>query len=233
VAVTLVDYALTSLDAARVHLGRDADWTQDEQDKVSRMINSYSSTIRKYCDRQFAPAEDATAKRFRYEGSGYISLAPWELRSLAGPGSITLYTDLPQSGWYVVPDQDAVTESYYRLEPRQQTLEATYLWLVLPEIGMYSPLTPEPLVTRRARGHEVTIVGNWGIGSVPPDVEMACLVSIKNDIDNPGGHASRTIAGLSFTEVVEPQQNAAMDGLALPRKARSLLHDYKRSVYTN
>lgn len=220
--------ALTTLEACRVHLKRPQTWNQDEQDRVQRLINAYSRQIRLYTGRQFVPAESAVTKKFRYEGSGMISLSPFELNG--APTTITLGTDLPTSSWQVLPAQDANTESQYRLEPRQGTLEGTYLWLSLPEIGMYSPLAPETLVSRRARGHEISILGNWGMGQLPADVELACMIAVSNGYLNPSAMQSVSVGGMSLSEVVE--SGGQSEGIALPRDARSLLAQYKRTAYS-
>src|SRR5437879_1514251 len=115
-------------------LSRAASTDPDESDRIQILINSYSSQIRRYAGRQFKPVEAGVAKKYRYEGSGLLSLSPWELNG--EPTAITLYTDYPETGWVVLDEQAAAVESQYRLEPRQRTLEGTYLWLSLPEIGM-------------------------------------------------------------------------------------------------
>jgi hypothetical protein len=217
--------ALTTVENARLLLSRSSSTSPPERDRLQLLINAYSRQIRLYTGRQFVPGEDGAAKKFRYEGSGNLSLSPWELRSVT---SVTLYTDLPQTGWHPLLEQAVDVESEFRLEPRQQTIDGTYLWMVLPLIGMYSPLVPEPLITRRDRGHQVTVVGDWGVGSVPGDVELACMIAVANAHRNPAAFQSMATGGIQFTEPIEAGDSA---GMALPKDARALLSAYKRTAY--
>jgi hypothetical protein len=220
--------ALTTVENAKPHLGRSNVSVPNDEDRIQQLINSYSRAIRLYTGRQFLPTEDAASKRYRYEGNGFLSLAPFELRSVT---SVTLYTDLPQSSWVVLAAQSATVESQFRLEPRNGTPEGTYVWMTLPEIGMFSPLVPEPIVTRRGRGSEVTIAGNWGAGAVPADVELACIIAVANGYRNPEGFATRSMGPLAFSENMEPVVLSDEAGQSLPRAARALLGPYRRLAY--
>jgi hypothetical protein len=221
--------ALTSVRKVRLLLARNASSDRDETDKLQYYINAYSTQIRLYTGRQFLPTETAATKKYRYEGSGYLSLAPYELS--AAPTSVTLYTDLPETGWDVLAAQDASTESQYRLEPRAGTPQGTYTWLALPLIGMFSPLVPEPLINRRDRGHEVTIVGNWGIGYVPEDVDLACAIAVANAYRNPAAFQSMAAAGMSYIEAPEPGGMGDDSGRSLPRDSRALLAPYRQHSF--
>lgn len=218
--------ALTTIENVKLLLSSSKQ-DPNMDDKLQLLINSYSRAIRLYTSRQFLPVETAISKKFRYEGNGYLNLPNTEVTAVT---SMTLYTDLPQTSWVVLAGQNATTEAQFRLEPRNGTLEGTYLWLTLPEIGMFSPLVPEPIVTRRARASEITVLGNWGAGVVPGDVEHACMMSVANAYRNPEGFAARSLAGFSFSEMAESQV-LAETGLSLPRDARALLAPYKRPSY--
>jgi hypothetical protein len=219
--------ALTTVEHAKAWLSQSSVNNVLNNDRLQLLINSYSSAIRSYTRRQFFP-ETAVTRKFRYEGSGYISLAPYELRAVT---TLTLYTDFPQSSWVVLNAQSATVESDYRLEPRNKTLEGTYLWLVLPELGQFSPLVPEPIVSRRPKASEVTLAGDWGCAAVPADVELACLIAVANGYRNPEGFATRSLGGLSFSENVEAAMTGDETGMALPRDARALLAPFRRKSF--
>lgn len=225
-AVAIATNALTTVATARNFLGR-AGSDPTETDKLQIYINAYSNAIMRYTGRQFLPTQSATARRYRYDGSSFLSLAPSEATAIS---AVTLYTDLTEASWLELAPQSATVESRYRAEPRNGTQEGTYLWLALPEIGQFNALMNEPVVTRRMLGHEVTITGDWGAGVVPADVELAALIAIANAFRNPEGFGSRSTAGLQFAEMAEPPTSDE-SGLSLPRGARSLLTPYRRTAY--
>src|SRR6266540_2274284 len=78
------------------------------------LINGYSQAIQRFAEREFLPMNPATpasdppvARKFQWNGSSFLSLAPWDLRSLGGAGfggagSITLYTNRPTASQRVL-----------------------------------------------------------------------------------------------------------------------------------
>jgi hypothetical protein len=221
--------ALTLVETARTFLNKSDDSTPELTLRLQILINSYSRAIRRFTGRQFKPVETGLARKYRYDGGGYLSLASSEATVVT---SVVLHTDLPSASWRTLAVQSATVESEYRLEPRQKTLESTYLWLTLPELGRFSPIgaNPDPNGLREARGFEVTVTGNWGAGVVPGDVEHACLISVANGYRNPESFASRGLGALQFTEGLEVTSDES--GASLPRDARSLLYPYRRGAYS-
>lgn len=173
--MALNDDALTTLDAARKYLGVDGETTAAEDDRIERIINGVSRSIRRRTGRQFVPKTPAldtdpeAAFDFNYDGTGYLSLAPRaDLRSLS---SITL-------------DGSALAATQYLLEPAAKTLENTYTWLdELPK-----------------RAGVIRITGRWGAGAVPGDVELACLIEVDRRWENPAGDEQRAAGGFSSTD---------------------------------
>ena len=175
--------------------------------RVPILVSAMSKAIGRYTQRQFIGLNDPTApggaidvgaevaRRYEYDGSGYLSLAPYEARSIS---AITL-------------DGDALTEratggaldsDEYLPRPLMQTPEGTYLSLALPESNC---------------GSIVEVTGLWGIVDVPADVELACLHAVSDGYRNPEGVPSRSIGdGLILGEDSD-------EGGSLPRAARALL----------
>jgi hypothetical protein len=223
-AVTPSEYALTDPASFLAYLGEPEDSDGANTDKAQRLINGYSKAVRRYTRRQFKPTEDSVEKVFQYIGNGFLSLAPYEARNIT---TVTLYTDLPTTGWQVLDNQDQFNESQWRANPRNRSEEGTYWSLVLPEIGPYHPYFDMPVTTlnRRNLWYEVTVLGDWGVATVPEDVELAVWIACANAWRNPEGYQHRMLGPLSATDYQEP---ADTEGLMLPRASRALLKEYKR-----
>lgn len=206
--------ALTTVAAVRRQLGRGSfAATTDETDEHEDNINAYSNAIAAYTSRRFAPPENAVAKTFRYDGSGYLNLAPFELR-----GAPTLV----EYGTEFEGTPVTITARDYRLEPRGgDHLTGTYLWLSLPRMGRgsfpHSSPTPFDL--------EVRITGDWGPSAVPADVELACRIAAANAYRNPDG---RGAGDEDFGEEDFGAERPGV-GLSLPQDARALLGPYVRT----
>lgn len=213
--------ALVTLDEARLWVHGSAD--DDSQDQLLELlIESYSSAIARYTGRELLPKTPAldtdpiVTRTFRYAGSGVLDFVRFELRPL-NLGSIVLYSDLPSGSQRTLSAGSSTEEAEYRLEPREQTPEGTYLRLILPELDVPA--------SRRAKGVEVSVSGRWGAGTVPADVKLACLIAVRNAARNPEGFASRSLGELTFSEGPAPPES-----LSLPRDARGLLAPHRRSA---
>lgn len=201
-ASTLDDTALTTLSRARMHVLRNV--TQTDQDELLAFyINASSQAIVNYINREPKPTDSAT-RTLNYDGEGVLSLDPWEIRTVDSVTVLAEGTTVPQT----------ITTSGFRLEPAQRTREGTYLSLRLPD--SYACYWD-------GWGHEVTIVGDWGMEAVPKDIEMACLVAVADAFRNPGSFTSYSTAG-GFT-AGEPLAGPAG---SLPIGARRLLYPYRR-----
>ena len=224
-SVDAASNALTTVAAALAYLGEPNDSTGKTTDRLQILINAYSTSIHRYTKRQIKPPEDDVEKIFRYNGDGYLTLAPFEARAIT---TVTLYTDMPTAGWMVLQNQDTTHEAQWRAEPRQKSPEGTYLRLSLPEIGQFHPIMQEiQIINRRGVGHEVTIHGDWGMAAVPGDVELACLIAVANGFRNPESFQARSLGPLSFAEDAGAADES---GASLPRDTRMLLRDLRRRV---
>src|SRR5437868_9683335 len=101
-------YALTTPAEFLAYLGEPPDSQGKQTDRAQRLINGYSKAINKYLRRRWKPVEAAVDKIFAYTGNGFLSLAPFEARTVH---TITLYTDMPTSGWLVLVNQSATQEA--------------------------------------------------------------------------------------------------------------------------
>jgi hypothetical protein len=234
VDVGLNTNALTTIDKARIWVKRQTG-SNAQDDILVGAINGVSTAIESYCLREFhpTPALDSgtpVTRRFLYGGKGWLSLAPYELRSLGGAGfggtgSIVLYSDLPSSAQDMLAAGTSSVEGEYRLGPRQKTRQGTYLWMTAPRYWGY-PVLNRSWLPSGSYGleSEVTISGYWGMTTIPADVEMACWIAIANVCRNPEGFATRNLGELTFSEPAEVTDQQE----ALPLSARLYLRAYKR-----
>jgi hypothetical protein len=211
-----------------------------------RIINGYSTAIHRYTEREFLPVTPAlnsdqpVARRFRYDGSGILSLTDpiSDLRSLGGTGyggigGITMFSDRPTAYQYQTVAGTTTVEGEYRLEPRSKTEEGTYLWLELPTIERSRPRTALISTSDDAQvfsapsrlNDEVTITGYWGIGYVPADVEQALLICCEVEWRKQAARARGQVPPIE-AETGLPSDDRA--GFWLPYEARSLLNQFMR-----
>ncbi len=226
----LTPTALTTLGETRRYVLRDAtDGSQDDQ--LADLINAYSAAVYAYTRREWLPQTNAAARKFAYTGGGFLSLEPYELRNLM---SITMYTDLPAADQRILVAGSSTVESEFRLQPVNRTDEGTYQWLTLPQgtrgiSSAWNNISPYGPVGRASpQEFEVTIMGDWGIGYVPDDVNLAVRIAVKDAYENPTGYASGIEGGLTFAE--EPDAAVGPEARArnLPIESRALLSPYKR-----
>ncbi len=224
--MALAAEALTTLAKAELYLDRTGGTGESEvedDDFLELLINSYSVACARYCSRQFTPERDGpnqgddlledVVKTFAYDGSGFLSLAPYEAREIT---AVKLYTDLATVDQVTLLEQSGTQESEYRKEPRQRTGLGTYLWLAVPTFDL--------AWASRGNRREVSVTGSWGAeaGRVPPDVELACLIAVANAYRNPADMAAAAVGGMDMTEFPEDTQQS------LPRASRALLTPYRR-----
>src|SRR5262245_50710509 len=205
--------ALTTILAAREYVLRDA--TDDSQDgKLKTLIDSYSVSIYRYTGRQWHPEGTSSTKRFSYDGSGFLSLEPYELRTV---GTVTMWADQPTADQQILDPGSSTERAEFYLGPAGGTTEGTYTFIDIPTV--YCP---------PRRGVTVSVSGTWGISSIPADVELACLVAVKAAYVNPEGFSARSLGELTFTEelTAAPSDTA---GNSLPQSSRNLLVPYRRA----
>jgi hypothetical protein len=218
---------LTSLEAAREYVLRDQD-DESQDSQLVRLVKGYSRAVQNYSRREWLPLVPAAARKLSYNGLGLLSLDPWDLRSVT---SIVMFTDLPTAQQRTLIAGSPTVEGEYRLQPAGLTAEGTYRWIELPPFTPYSNqqggfMVDGEWVYRPTSGtYEVTVSGAWGIGTVPDDVELACLIAVKNAYENPSSFAAGQQGGMSFAEVPEPSDSGWER--MLPAEARALLTPYR------
>lgn len=193
-------YALTTLPRAKAYLRRKPeDVSADE--RIEILVDAFSKAIIGYVRREFLAVE-TEERTFEHNGTGLVSLAPYDLRTIdAVTIEGTAYTaGSPASG------------RHYRPLPVGQTPEGTYWNLRVPD-------TVEDEAA-------IVVVGSWGIGHVPTDVELACLIAVDNGFHNPGAFGSRTFGDLAVVQ--ETEQYVPNEGQSLPPDSRALLSPYRR-----
>ena len=76
-------------------------------------------------------------------------------------------------------------------------------------------------------GAVLTIDGDWGMLEVPAAVRHACLITLDSYYQNTAGHASESLGGHRYSEVVSGSEVGG-----LPRASRDLLEHYRRVSVT-
>ena len=213
VAGPLAPNALTTLGETREYVLRDA--TDDSQDrKLIVLINAYSRAVEKYTRREWLPIMLDDTRSFQYDGSGFMSLEPSDLREIT---SVVLNSHYP-AGYQeiLIAGSDSALGNYWP-KPAGRTAEGTYWWMELPTY-------------RHSGSYEVEVTGDWGIGTVPADVELALWIAIDDSYKNPTGFAGGEVGGLGFTEIGEITNEPDNRARNLPIESRALLAPYRRAV---
>jgi len=205
--------ALTTLGETREYVLRDA--TDDSQDrKLITLINAYSRAVEKYTRREWLPITLAATRSFHYDGAGFMSMEPYDLRSAT---EVVANTQYPAGYQEILIAGTPTVVGNYWPKPAGATAEGTYWWLELPTY-------------RQTGSYEVSVTGDWGIGTVPSDVELALWIAIDDAYKNPTGFAGGEVGGLGFAEIAETSLEPDNRARNLPIESRSLLAPYRRST---
>lgn len=148
---------LTTLAAVRELLQKETsrDFAQDSL--LRRMITQASVMLPRELGREFVAIDDAT-RVFSYHGSGWINVAPYDLRAVTAisyDADGTTPVELTSTGWRL----------------RGQTGDDTYRDVRLVDY-----------VNDRATAADsqtVEITGDWGFAEVPDDVERGVEITVK------------------------------------------------------
>ena len=156
---------LTTKAEVKEHLGIAASNT-DHDDLLDDLVTAASDAIMRYAQREFVTTTaGSTARDFRYNGRGFLNLAPWDLRSVE---SVVIDVD------GVSPDSTTLDADDYRLMPVHKP-DGVYTHLQLRgfEISESSSHARyEPFRVVRVTS------STWGFASVPKPVERACIITV-------------------------------------------------------
>ena len=199
----LADNALCTVEESRAFMGH----TSAPVGVLELLIAGYSAAIARYTGREWCPTVENEARKFMYDGSGVLSLAPYEIRAID-----SVQRDTDDTSPTTIATKD------YRLQPRNKTEQGTYLWMALPCMG---PAYKQFQI-------EITVTGDWGVAAnyegVPADVRLACLTAVAHGYRNPEGFAGRDLGALGLTVEASPP------GESLPDATRRLLNPYRRPI---
>lgn len=194
---TLTAEALITVAQARLWITRTTTNTAFD-DLLPALINGASDAIAGYTQRQFFAEDSPASKAYRYEGDGFLDLAPYEATAIT---QVVIGTDLPASSQRTLTNHSADTEAEWRAEPRQKTRFGTYEWMVLPEFGPFTRYgSTDDLGVRQTRGYEVTVTGSWGMAEVPWTAKLACLITVSHWFRNPESFGSRDFGADTVAE---------------------------------
>jgi len=211
--------ALVSLAEAREYvLGNRLDNSQDY--KLARRVNAMSEAVYAYTNREWLPVGAATRKFFCTGRTNTVNFNEYDL--VGPPSSVTAFTDYPTTSQTVLVAPTTVVEGDYRLGPVGGMKPAgTFKWLTFSD--RWTAWWPVSW-----QGFEVTIIGTWGIGTVPEDVKEAVLIAVDESWVNPARGSSRVVGPFSMTEDVDVFETTGdAPWRALPGASRALLADYR------
>ena len=222
---TLSANALVSVADAQAWLRRSHATGQSETDDITLLtqaINGVSSAIINLTEREpFDPtgANTDLARTFEYDGSGYLNLAPYDLRSIT---SITL------AGQTLTATTGAGDGDYVPM-PRNRNRWGTYDYLI---IRGYFKLGPSHFLSSPIlRTRDIVITGKWGISytggpSVPDEMVAACLIAVDDRYRNPEQADQR---GAGEFQIVEAPRTPGSGGL--PQGAIDELEPLRRVTF--
>lgn len=174
----------------------------DQDAVISSLITRASTAILKDCQREFAPATASEARTFTYDGSGRLSLAPYDLRSAS---LVRIDTD------DAAPT--TLASSQYRLWPLP-AVNGTYLTVLFD--------TTVGGTRNNWRDRLVEITGAWGFQSVPEDVKHAAVVTTAIWL-------RRDVAAFSSTFSLDEDRVERPE--VLPSSVRGTLAPYRRHEF--
>lgn len=202
--------ALITIEEARRYVFRSEDDASRDEILIDA-VNDVSDSIIDHLDREILPQVENAARVFDYDGSGFLDLAPYDLRNV---DLLKLYTDRPAAS------QVTLTSTNYRLWPTGGARGGTYLGLILP--------TPAIEEFDYGFGWQVTLTGDWGmaasVAAVPGALKLACKQWVENLIKNPGSFASQSMSGYTVT----PEQDFTARRAGMPPAVQHRLAPWKR-----
>lgn len=147
---------LCTRDQVRAFLVKPANDTGQDT-LIDSLIRGASKLIANHCEREFTPTADAT-RSFYYDGRGFLSLAPYDLRTLT---SVTFDVEPGEA-------ETVLTTDEYRVWP-----------LPAPD-GVFQALKFNAYRASSSRWSDRTISvrGAWGFATVPDDVQDAAIKTV-------------------------------------------------------
>lgn len=190
---------LTTRDAVRAFLSKAPSDT--EQDAlIDDLIVRASALITKHCEREFVPT-DGEARQFAYDGSGYLNLVPFDLRSV---DAIRFDVEPGESSTTLTTDQ-------YRLRPLPAP-DGVYQAIKFQVYGGSASAWPE---------RTIEVEGDWGFAEVPADVQDAAIKTVAIWMRRDASAYESTFR-LDEDRIEHPK--------ALPSAVFDLLDNYRRRV---
>ena len=212
--------ALVSVQKAQIWLRRQratGNALADDNNLLALAIDGVTQDIINYTEREpFDPTDTNAdlARTFEYDGSGFLNLAPYDLRSIT---SITL------AGQTLTATTGAGDGDYVAM-PRNKNRWGTYDYLILRG---YFKLGPSHFLSSPIlRTRDIVITGKWGMPAVPKEMELACLIAVDDHYRNPEQAEQR---GSGEFQLVEAPRTPGSGGL--PQGAIDKLEPLRRVVF--
>lgn len=200
---------LTTTAKVKTHLQIDSSDT-DADALLGELVTAASDAVMRYAQREFVTTTSgSTARVFRYDGRGFLNLAPYDLRSVSSVKLDTLG---------VSPSTTTLDADDYRLMP-----------LHSPD-GVYSHLqirgfevSEQSSSAKWSQWRDVEVTSStWGFASVPTPVERAAIITAAWMFRHTSQHMGQELGvDAPFTG----------DRVAVPGVAKRLLDPYKRRSF--
>lgn len=193
----------------------------DDVTLLTLAINGASEAIINASEREpFDPTTTNAdlARTFEYDGSGFLNLAPYDLRAIT---SVTL-------GGQTLTLTTGAGDGDYVPMPRNKNRWGTYDYLTIRGYFRLGPshFLSSPILKTR----DVVVTGKWGLSysggpPVPNEMYLACLIAVDDLYRNPEQAQSR---GAGEFQVVEAPRTPGESGL--PQGSLEQLEPLRRMV---
>lgn len=200
-----------------------------KDDQITQLIAAASLAVRNYTERDFGVAAVTETRLYDYDGSGFIDVDDASVITdveFVVPNSTNLVVDA--DAWYAGPTRrDDAPVFYYIVLPTSAGFAGS------PEMGFERNLDVYVAEGRwRAWSRTAAVTGTWGWPTVPEDVKLATIWTIKEwlaTFTTSGGEGLTSEAienySRSWGSRSTGQTAAAM---AIPNRARDLLAQYTK-----
>lgn len=193
---------LTTVEAYNRYAAESGIAASAQADLVQDTITAASLAIMDYCQADFAPADDGATRRYRYNGGGVLSLAPYVVRAIDSvtiDADSTSATELDADTWRIMPVPAPF--GVYRV------------------LHLFGVPGRDDLTSNTPQYRVVDIEGDFGYETVPAQVARACSITV--------GYLLKTGSQHQGDELDIAPVGWGGSGVLLPGNAKRLLAPFR------